>query len=241
MKLFKISEKSDMKQNDFNNLELLKDTDLTGCTLKDLNEALDDIGIGNLKSEKAMSEKEKVQIAYHEAGHTLVSCLIGGGSVPLKVSIIPRGHSLGFTQPLADDKCLMFRKELVASICITLGGRGAEQIKFDDITTGASDDLTRVTEMANKFFKDYCFGNRMNLTVSKLYSDNYSSRLNRAADKLINNCFKLVCRMLTDHVDLLNNLATRLIDRETLYSNDLLDIVPKDLIQSIEVDVDTLI
>lgn len=206
----------------------------TGCTLTDLNDALDDIGIGNKKTEKAMTDKEKMQVAYHEAGHTLISCLVESGSVPLKVSIIPRGHSLGFTQPDPVDKYLLFRKELLANICITLGGRAAEKVIFDDITTGASDDLKKVSEMVNKYYIDHNFGNTMYITVDKLHSDKYKSNLNNSMECLINTCFKFVFDILSDvnNKILLNNIANKLIEKETLNNSDLLEIIPKEKIGS---------
>jgi len=210
----------------------------SGCTLNDLNNALDDIGIGNVKTEKAMTEKEKKQVAYHEAGHTLVSCLIENGSVPLKVSIIPRGHSLGFTQPDPVDKYLLFRKELLANICTTLGGRAAEKIVFNDITTGAADDLRKVSEMVSKYYTEHSFGETMHITVEKLHSDMYRSELNNIMQKLINDCFKLILDMLSEPENrtLLDNIAIKLLERETLNNTDLLNIVPNDKIGSFKID-----
>lgn len=231
MKNYKIKEEI-IKKNKILQLENT-DRTVTGCTLKDLNNALDDIGIGNLKTEKIMTEKEKKQVAYHEAGHTLISCLIEHGSIPLKVSIIPRGHSLGFTQPDPVDKSLIFKKELLANICITLGGRGAEKIIFADITTGASDDLKKVSEMVKKYYMEHCFTEPMHITFSeKLYSDKYLSVLNYNMENLINTCFKLVCNILHENTELLNIIANKLLEKETINNTDLLEIIPKNKIAS---------
>ena len=214
-----------------NNKMTLENTNAEyGCTLKDLNDALDDIGIGNKKSERAMTDKEKLQVAYHEAGHTLISCLVENGNVPLKVSIIPRGHSLGFTQPDPVDQYLVFRKELLANICITLGGRAAEQIIFDDVTSGASDDLKKVSDMANKYYKDHSFGDIIHITSDKLHSEKYKSDLNNYVQDLINTCFNEVVRMLSCEKNkiILTNIANTLLEKETLNNSDLLEIIPKE-------------
>lgn len=209
----------------------------TGCTLKDLNDALDDIGIGNVKAQNVMTEKEKKQVAYHEAGHTLISCLVENGNVPLKVSIMPRGHSLGFTQPDTIDKHLIFRKELLANICTTLGGRAAEKIIFDDITTGAADDLKKVSEMVYKYYTDHSFGNVMYITKDKLHSDQYKYDLNNDMKKLINNCFDFVVDTLSNNINILRTLADKLLDKETLSNSDILEILPKDKIGSYKINI----
>lgn len=218
-------------------LSLENPSSTTGCTMKDLNEALDDIGIGNKKTEKAMTDKEKKQVAYHESGHTLISCLIEGGNIPLKVSIIPRGHSLGFTQPDVTDKCLLFKKEFLANICITLGGRAAEKIIFDDITTGASDDLKKVSDLVKKYFIDHSFGNKMYITIDKLHSDIYKSNLNNSMQELINICFELVLKILSDNKNILHNIAKELLEKETLNKSDLVEIIPEEKIGSYRITI----
>jgi len=231
MKQYTVKDIIDKKKK---TLTLTNTGESTGCTLKDLNEALDDIGIGNRKTDRAMSEKEKIQVAYHEAGHTLISCLVEGGSVPLKVSIIPRGHSLGYTQPEPVDNHLMFKRELLANICVTLGGRAAERIQFNDITTGASDDLKKVSEMVKEFYVSHSFGNTMHITNGNTHSEMYKSRLNRSMENLINACFKFVCDTLLD-VDnkvLLDTIANRLLEKETVNNAELLEIVTKERVGS---------
>ncbi|AYV81816.1 MAG: hypothetical protein Harvfovirus65_3 [Harvfovirus sp.] len=209
----------------------------TGCTLKDLTDAIDDIGIGMVKRERAMSDKEKVQVAYHEVGHTLVSCLIECGSVPLKVSIIPRGGALGFTQPEALDSKLMFRKEFLANICVTLGGRCAEAIKFDDISTGASDDLKKVSEMAHAYFTEYCFGEKLCVTVGKLQSDSCKSAIGEEVTVLINKCYRVTLDMLRREVELLEIVSQKLLEKETLSRSDLLELIDKGKIGSEKIDL----
>ncbi|AYV84768.1 MAG: AFG3-like protein 1 isoform X2 [Hyperionvirus sp.] len=209
-----------------------------GCTLKDLTDAIDDIGIGMVKRERAMSEKEKIQVAYHEVGHTLVSCLIKcAGGVPLKVSIIPRGGALGFTQPEDTDNKLMFKKELLGNICVTLGGRCAEAIKFDDITSGASDDLKKVSEMAHSYFSEYCFGDSLCVTVTKLQSNIYKSHVNELVSHLINACYEFTLATLRKEVDLLEIISVKLLEKETLSRSDLLELIPAEKLASVEVKI----
>lgn len=218
-------------------------TTFNGCTLNDLNNAFDDITVGNLKTQKAMSEIEKIQTAYHEAGHTLISCLINKGemrnvldNIPLKVSIIARGDSLGFTQPTYTDKQLIFKRELIANICILLGGRAAEQIQFSDITTGASDDLQKASQLVNEYFSKYCFGDTICITVNKLYSQEYKTQLNSLVEKMLNKCYKFVCDTLNSNNKLLENIAEELLVKELLHNSDILKIIPEDKINSIKFD-----
>lgn len=220
-----------------NKLALFKHKSNNGCTLEDLNEAYDDIIIGNKKSvHKALTDIERKQIAYHEAGHTLISCLVENGSVPLKVSIIPRGQSLGFTQPNPVDKYLTFKKELIANICITLGGRAAEYVIFDEVTSGASDDLQRVTEMTRKYVIDYCFGDKIKLTNIKIQSEDYKSKINEEMERIIMSNYNFTVNLLKNNRDLLIKISELLLERELLNKDDLLNIVPSEKIGSVKIN-----
>ena len=120
-------------------------TELKGVELHDLEIAIDEIIAGFEKKERTMSQDEKKIVAYHEAGHALISYIIIGAKQPIKVSIIPRGEAaLGFTMGASDDRKLSKRKEILAELCVLLGGRLAENLIFDEITTGASDDLEKI-------------------------------------------------------------------------------------------------
>ena len=217
------------------NGELVNESRYTGCTFEDLSEALDDLGIGNKKTNRPMTDKEKIQIAYHEAGHTLVSSLLDHGSVPLKVSMIPRGYSLGFTQQEMRDSNLLFKKELITHICVALAGRAAEFVKFDDVTSGANDDLQKVSDMVSKYFIDYGFGANLIVPNKKSYGNRYKSDVNYLIEELINDFFKKVVIILKANLDLLDAISNKLLEKETLNSQDLIKIIGKK-ISSVKID-----
>ena len=116
----------------------------------DFDEAIERVVAGLQKKSRVMSPKEKKTVAYHESGHALVAELVPGADPVSKISIIPRGiAALGYTQQTpTEDRYLMTRSELLARIYVLLGGRVAEEMVFEDVSTGAQNDLQRATEIA---------------------------------------------------------------------------------------------
>lgn len=228
MKGLKIS-RSYNKNNNIILVETETDTNFNGCALKHLNDAIDNIFIGNKKHNSIMSNIEKQQVAHHEAGHALVSCLIEYGKMPVKVSIIPRGYALGFVQHEELDNKLMFKNELISNICICLGGRVAEKIIFSDITSGASDDLNKAFELAKKYYIDYGFGKSLIITNEKTYDERYKSQVNSQIEKLVNKCSEFTEMILSDidNKQLLVTIANSLLESETLNSDELAKIIPQ--------------
>lgn len=214
----------------YDEIKLENTSQFNGCTLKDLNEALDDINIGNKRT--IMNNKERIQTAYHEAGHTLVSYLIEYGVIPIKVSIIPRGYALGFTQPTPNDNKLLFKKEIIAQICILLGGRIAEQIQFNDITIGAHDDLKKVSEITSVYYMDYCFGERIYKIEDKLQCESYKSSINKLCTDLTTKCYDYVYRLINENRTMLSLIAKNLLKKETLSNTDLVRLLGKKKIKS---------
>ena len=204
---------------------LVKNTLSTGCTMQNLSDALDDICIGNKKDNKIMSNKEREQVAYHEAGHTLISCLMEGGSVPLKVTIIPRGHSLGFTQPYNNDNSLIYKNELLAMIFTTLGGRAAEEIQFEMVTSGASDDFKKVVKLVERYVLDYGFDGKLRVCDRDIQSDDYKSKMNERVEILLNTYYKFTCDVLRDNKIVLDDLARELMNKEVLHNNEIVEII----------------
>lgn len=103
-----------------------------------------------------MTEEDRKVVAYHESGHGVISWFLEGASPLLKLTIIPRSKgSLGFAQYLPDDKVIRTKENLLDQLCVILGGRVVEEVFFGRITTGAQDDLQKVSKLANKIVKDY--------------------------------------------------------------------------------------
>jgi cell division protease FtsH len=133
--------------------------------MADFDEAIERVVAGLQKKSHVMNPKEKKTVAYHESGHALVAELVPGADPVSKISIIPRGiAALGYTTQLpTEDRHLMTRSELLARICVLLGGRGAEEIVFGDISTGAQNDLHRATEIARTMITQFGMSEKLGL------------------------------------------------------------------------------
>jgi cell division protease FtsH len=226
MKNYKLSKKNKKKLINCNKNK-------SGCTVKDITEAIDDVSIGVVKRERTMNDRELKQVAYHESGHALVNYLSKNGSVPLKMSIIPRGlGALGFTQPEPEDKRLMFKEEIIVKVCTLLGGRAAEKIKFNHISTGASDDLEKVSNILYRYLVDYSMDEIMYVTNKDIHSEQYKYEINKRISNLINKYYGITCSMLEKNKDLLELLSVKLLEKETLSKKDIIEIVGEDKIGS---------
>ena len=195
----------------------------TGTTFKQLENSIADVSIGMVKRERTMTDREKIIVSYHEAGHTMVSYILKQCNPPVKTSIIPRGEAtLGYSQQEPTDKKLYTRDELVANICVLLGGRMAESLHFDSVTTGASDDIEKLTKIAYSLVMNYgmseCYS-EFDLSYGDTY---YKKGLNATTQatidnivhNIINYCNGVVHDILMDHEEKLIKLADHLLDNE---------------------------
>jgi len=158
-------------------------------------------------------------VAYHEAGHALCGELLPSVDRVHKISIVPRGRALGFTLNLpAEDRYLKTREELIDYMTVLLGGRVAEQIVFGAITTGASDDLKRVDEIADAMINDYAMGT--SITAHRGSDGAVSDLTLRIRDEerqeLANEARRVARRLIEAHLDKLDELAAELLEREVL-------------------------
>ena len=180
-----------------------------------------------------ISETEKKTIAYHEAGHALVADLLPGADPLHKVTIIPRGRALGLTQQLpADDKYNYSREYLVNRITILLGGRAAEEIVFQQQTTGAGDDLEKATEMARKMVCEWGMSDKMGpltfgkgeehiflgreVARAKDYSEDTALVIDSEIKRIVLEAAGRAKQILQDNIEKLHALARALLERETL-------------------------
>ena len=140
--------------------------------MKELEEAIDRVIAGPERKSRMMSEKEKLVIAYHESGHTLVAHTLAPHDPVHKVSIIPRGPALGYTLQLpTEDRYLTSRSDMLNRLCILLGGRTAEEIVFKEVTTGAQDDLSKATQIAHKMVCEFGMSEKLGLVTYKKKSE----------------------------------------------------------------------
>ncbi len=199
----------------------------------DFENAKDKVLMGVERRSMIISETEKKTIAYHEAGHALVADLLPGADPLHKVTIIPRGRALGLTQQLpADDKYNYSRDYLVNRITILLGGRAAEEIVFQQQTTGAGDDLEKATEMARKMVCEWGMSDRMGpLTFGKGeehiflgrevarpkdFSEETAVLIDSEIKRIVVECATRARHMIESNLEKLHALARALLERESL-------------------------
>jgi cell division protease FtsH len=203
-------------------------------TMEDFEAAIDRVIAGPEKKSSTLSSEEKHRVAYHESGHTLVAEFVPTGEPVHKVSIIPRGMgALGYTLQLPEkEKFLATRNELLDQVAILLGGRVAEEIVFGDVSTGAQNDLERCTEIARNMICTYGMSDRLGpLTYGKKHQSlflgseygeekNYSEETARIIDsevqRLVEKSHRRVRKLLTEKRGLLDELSTRLEQKEVL-------------------------
>jgi len=204
----------------------------TAVDMLDFNDAIDRVIGGLEKKNKLISPDEKKIIAYHEAGHALLGWFLEHTHPLVKVTIVPRGTAaLGFAQYLPNENYIENTEQMYDVICMSLGGRAAEQIIFSKISTGALSDLDQVTRMAYAMVTVYGMndkvGNvsfyRMNdeYGMTKPYSDVTAQLIDDEVRNIIEMQYRRAIRTLTDHQDSLELIAHELLSKELLYTHDI--------------------
>jgi len=215
---------------------------LKGITLAELEEARDKVRWGKERRSLALSEKEKQNTAYHEAGHALLLELLPHTEPLHKVTIIPRGPSLGSTMWLPEeDKYTNRKNELLASLAVKMGGRVAEEIVFGDVTTGAAGDIKMATAMARKMVcewgmseklgmveygehEDYVFLGR-ELTRNRDYSEATAEEIDREVRRLLDDAYQTAKQTLLANRDHLDAIAKTLLEYETLDGSQIKELI----------------
>jgi cell division protease FtsH len=177
--------------------------------------------VAGLQSRKVITDHEKRVVAWHEAGHALVSELLPTVDQVQKVSIVPRGKALGYTLNLPqEDRYLKSRQELIDYMKVLLGGRVAEQITFGRVTTGASDDLAKVTTIARSMVYEYGMGTTIRSHQVPANDWNVSEMMRQRRDEevteIAEEAYRGAMRLITDHRDLLDEIANKLLDHEVI-------------------------
>ena len=195
------------------------------------NEAIEYITLGNRK-ENFISKKEKETIAYHEAGHALISYILNDVPSPNKVSIVPRANgALGFSQAIPEyEKKLYTKEEFMSQIMVMMGGRVAEEIILKKITNGASDDIDKINKLANDMITKYGMGKEINFrnldndTKNNLFrkeSAQFVEDVNEEVKVLINFCYLETKKIIENNISILEKIKEELIVKETIDKNDL--------------------
>jgi len=206
---------------------------------QDFLDAVDRIVGGLEKKNKIITPEEKETIAYHEAGHAIVSWLLEHAAPLVKVTIVPRGQSLGAAWYLPEERQIVRTEQMLDEMCATLGGRAAEKIIFNKISTGALSDLEKVTRQAKAMVSIYglndIIGNityydssgQTDYNFSKPYSEQTAQVIDKEISKIIEKEYKRAIEILKDSKDKLKQLAERLLEKEVIFKDDLENILGK--------------
>jgi AFG3 family protein len=203
-------------------------------SLGDFEKATDRV-IGGLESNKIMSPSERQIVAHHEAGHAVAGWFLEHADPLLKVTIIPRASgALGFAQYLPKEVFLRSQDQIMDIVCMALAGRAAEEIFFGSVTTGASDDLNKVTRIVYSTIRNY----GMNSTVGQLvfdddeekigdkpYSDSTAEAMDDEARKIVDTAYERTLALIREHKDDVEKIAKLLIEKETIVHDDLVNTI----------------
>jgi cell division protease FtsH len=201
--------------------------------MSEFQEAVERVIAGPERKSRVISDEEKEVVAYHEAGHALAAAKTPEADKVRKVTIIPRGMAGGYTLVLPDeDKYLASSTKFQAELVMMLGGRAAEQVVFERVTTGAGNDLNRATDLARKMIMEYgmsselgpmTYGEReemvflgRSIAEHRNYSEAVARKIDSEVRKVIGNAYNNAVEVMTNHRDLLDELARLLIENETL-------------------------
>ncbi len=200
---------------------------------QDFLDAIDRIVGGLEKKNKIITTKEKKTIAYHEAGHATVSWMLEHAAPLVKVTIVPRGKSLGAAWYLPEERQIVETDQMLDEMCATLGGRAAEKVMFDRISTGALNDLEKVTRQARAIVSIYGLNDKIgNITYydssgqneygfTKPYSESTAQTIDEEISKIIENQYQRAIKILEDNKDKLIELAEILTEKEVIFEGDL--------------------
>ncbi|MGB3142955.1 MAG: ATP-dependent zinc metalloprotease FtsH [Maribacter sp.] len=202
-------------------------------TKQDFLDAVDRIVGGLEKKNKIITPGEKETIAYHEAGHATTSWMLEHAAPLVKVTIVPRGQSLGAAWYLPEERLIVRPEQMLDEMCATMGGRAAEKVIFNKISTGALSDLEKVTKQARAMVTIYGLNEEIgNITYydssgqdsygfSKPYSEDTARKIDAEISKIIEEQYQRAIQVLTDNKDKLITLAERLLEKEVIFKEDL--------------------
>ncbi len=200
--------------------------------MQDFQDAIDRVIGGLEKKNKIISPEEKKIVAYHEAGHAIAGWFLENADPLVKVSIVPRGvAALGYAQYLPKEQYLYTYDQLIDTICMTLGGRAAEQIIFGKVSTGAQNDLERITKLAYGMVTLYGMNEKVGnisfndpqseYSVTRPYSEATAQTIDEEVRKLIKDAYERTIALITDKQEALERVAKALLEKEVIFQNDL--------------------
>lgn len=204
-------------------------------TLSDFEKATDRI-VGGLESNKILSKEERNIVAYHEAGHAVAGWFLEHSDPLLKVTIIPRSNgALGFAQYLPKEVFLRTEDQIMDIICMALAGRASEKVFFGDVTTCASDDLNRVTQMVYSMLQIYGMNNNVGqlafptdpnaMFPEKVYSNATSTKMDEEAKNIVRDAYERTLNLIKDKKVEVEKVASLLLEKETITHDNVADLI----------------
>jgi cell division protease FtsH len=210
-------------------------------TMPVLEESIDRVMAGPERKSRLMSDKEKKIIAYHEGGHALVAHALPNSDPVHKITILPRGRALGYTMTLpTEDKFLTTRSEMIDQLAVLLGGRTAEELVFHEPTTGAANDIEKATSISRAMITEYGMSERLgarkfgesqgevflgrDMGHQRDYSEQIAAAIDEEVRGLIESAHDVAWEILVDYREVLDDLVLKLMDKETLSKDEVLDV-----------------
>jgi len=221
-------------------------------TMRDFEEAIDRVIAGPARKSRLISPKEKRIIAYHEAGHAIVSSILPNGEQVHRISIIPRGYrALGYTLHLPqEDKYLVTKSELMDKLTALLGGRAAEEVVFGDVTSGAANDIERATEIARTMVCQLGMSDELGplawgkeeqevflgkeITRLRNYSEEVASKIDEEVKKIVTECYERAKEIIRKYRRQLDNIVEILLEKETIEGEELRKILSEEFEKVVE-------
>ncbi|MCS7068493.1 MAG: ATP-dependent zinc metalloprotease FtsH [Meiothermus sp.] len=214
-------------------------------TMKDLEEAADRVIMGPAKKSMVISPKDREVTAYHEAGHALAAHFLEHADNVHKVTIVPRGRAMGFMMPSRQDTLHWSKKRLTDQIAVALAGRAAEELVFDDVTTGAENDFRQATDLARRMITEWGMHPDFGTVAyqvredtylggydTRQYSEDTAKRIDEAVQKLLQEQHDRVLNLLTEKREVLERVTQVLLERETLNAEEFVRVVEGEALEN---------
>ncbi len=217
--------------------------------MTDFEDSKDKVYMGLERKSKVMKEEDRKTTAYHEGGHALVARFLPDTDVVNKITIIPRGRAAGITWFLPEEREFKYKDQLENELSIAFGGRVAEEIVFNRISTGAANDIKQATELAEKMVRSWGMSEGLGLlsyakneeqiflgreiAQHRDYSEETAKKIDSEIKKLIDQSYKRSKKILAENVDILHKLADLLLEKETVLGKEL-----DELIHSLRPEID---
>jgi cell division protease FtsH len=210
-------------------------------TMKDFEDAKDKVYMGLERKSKVIKEDEKKTTAYHEGGHALVARFLPNTDAVNKITIIPRGRAAGVTWFLPEEGDFKYKDQLENELAIAFGGRVAEEIIFNRISTGAANDIKQATKLANRMIRSFGMSDKLaplsyedhddnifigrEMTQAKGYSEATAQQIDAEVARLVDNAYQKGKQLLKENIDILHRLTELLIEKETVLGAELDDLI----------------